>query len=428
MVRSNSCRSSMWRCRLSAALTVVLLLSAIHGLSLSSVASQEEIGVPLDLAAMALRPSDLEAAGLADYGVSLAIIGDAANAGGFLNAWRGDPNGETASGLFRAKPLRAHLSYLALSERIGDNSSPTARQILSYIIEFENVTAAQTGFPILADAWSINGTNEVPGGAGIGEEQIVVSLTGQQPDSFAGYDRIDHLFRTEALVAGISIENFTGDPPTVEEAERLSRQLLSRIDMVRAGNGPDLGSRAVRLSVPAWAQSWDADAYNIMNREGLRRYGESEESLVQYQAGIEADQVLDYYFIAQQLNRLTDGDYRSYFSGIRRFATPDAAATFLGDLNNRLERNNFTNITIDESVPTFGDTSTAITYQRQLGGQAIQGARITMQLGDLLASVELTGPEAPPMALLEQLMTVQLNCLTTDSCPISVPLPPELSV
>lgn len=425
MVRCAPSRSRIRHCQLMLIIAIALSIGMAPVSMVAQTSQAQGPGMPLDLAAMTLRPSDLDAAGLPNYGVSLAIMGDAMNAGGFLAAWRGDPNGETASGLFRADPLRVHLSYVSLSEVIGDNTADTARQVLSYIVEFASAGAAQAGFPILADAWSISGTSEVPGGEGIGDERVVVSLRGQQPGSSAFYDRVDLLFRSGALIAGVSVENFTGDPPTVEETERLARRLLERIDEIRAGGGPGLGSRAVRFTIPAWAQSWDTDAYNVIDGEGLRQFGESDASLAEYQARVDADQMTDYYLVAQPLNRLTDGAYGTYLNLVRLFETPEAASAFLHDANNRLERNGYLDLTSVDTAPAYGDESIAVTYRRQIGGRAIQGYRITMRLGTTIASVDLSGVESPPAELVESLMTTQQMCLTSPTCPMSLPLPEE---
>ena len=85
--------------------------------SLGGVASAQAVDTPLDLAAMSLRPADLEAERLTGYGMSWSLLGpDSETLAEFVEGWEWDARVDDGQAFREANADR---SYFCISPRSG---------------------------------------------------------------------------------------------------------------------------------------------------------------------------------------------------------------------------------------------------------------------------------------------------------------------
>jgi hypothetical protein len=385
-------------------------------------------GSALDIAAMALTPTDVEAAGLDGYGVGNAVMATSPEvAAEFLLHYRGDAQGATASGLQTAAPDRIYVLNLVRPGRAGEAQSGTAARVVSYVLQFADQEAAEVGFQALAASWISGEMDEMSTTSVAGEQRLLVAGQGrEEPPNGSVYDRLDLLFRTGQLVAGVSHEDYLAVPEQAA-VEALADSEAARIEEVIAGHAPGLSGRILRLEVPG-ANSI-TDHYSIVGGVPVRRYDETTEEFGQRRNAPAETGMVDQYLIEQQvLGTLgTSQPPLAYYPvGLTRFLDEGAAAEFIDSAPDRLAGGGREDLS-EVEAPELGDQSAAFTYRHTRGdGVAFDDYRVYARVGSEVFSMAFNTTEELDPAAIDALAAIQVACLEGATCLEPAPIPSTL--
>jgi hypothetical protein len=317
---------------------------------------------------------------------------------------------------------------LAAPAAPGAAAPAPARSVASSVTEYADAAAAAAAFAALAEgsaaalpagATPVAGgalpAGAVPGTRVVGDASAIARRPGVDPGSGLPYRGLELVFRTGTLVAGVGVYDYAGGEPAVAEVEALAAVVLARIERVRAGGGPGLSPRALRLGAARPEAPGPVPVYEGYDRLGgatVPEYGESAEALAARAARL--GEATDAYRVVQRLPAGTAaaGDDVVYASVLFRFADAAAAAAWLAGAEERLARvPGFTAVAPAAGAAAVGDESRAFAVDSRVGGEDARGVVVVARVGREVAQVRLFAPQAPPLALAEELAVAQAGCL-----------------
>lgn len=383
----------------------------------------------IDLAGMALRPTDLEAAGLRDYGRTNGIMtNDPRVAADFLKGYRGDAEGATGIGLEAADPERAYVLNLVQPGTPGNPLSGTARRVVSYILAFQDAAAAEAAFPVLATAWQRGGMRAQPTAVAVGDDRVFVAGSGREErGNRSQYDRVDLLFRIQDLVTGVSVEDYV-ETPRQALVEALAERQAARVEDILGGDGPGLSQQIVRLRVPG--ENAISDGYAIVDAEPLRAFDETAAAFDARRATPAGSGMVDQYLLEQQVLGTLSSSERPlafYVMHLTRFVDEDGASAYLRGAADRLAQGGREDVKEVPGAPDLGDGTAAFTYRHtRPDGVTFDDYRIYVRNGSDVFSMAFNTTEALEPAGVDGLAALQLACLEGTACLDPIPVPATL--
>ncbi len=417
------------------AVVALLMLFALLGslLDPSSRAAEAASDTPLDLAAMALTPSDLESDGLDGYEIRAGgPSGSDADLSFQVGNWGDDSSGVTYVSDHLADAGYQRSYHFGLS--LPDPADPrfATRAVAASINEFEDADGATESFEIL-DEMSADSpvVEQIELDAGIGEETIMV----QQPEA----NKLVIAFRADRLVAYLSIYDYSDTPvdmaaePVVSDILSLAERLLERINAGLDGDAPGLGNHALRLGNPEYDVPYEigVDQYIRLDGEDLPFGWESpDESARRSEASGDA---IDAYESTQRIEGADAVDpdlpYQLFWqTDIYRFEDDDAASEWLQDRSQRIEDvlplddgAEVRDVELIDDAAALGDESFAVAYVEDRPddcGCTNQILRVHARVGAYVVDMSL-GTQAESgvsFELFEAIAAAQVDCLTADSC------------
>ena len=408
----------------------LLLLGGIVGVVPGTTAQDDEAATEdhplLDLAALTLQP--------ADTGVPGYRLGDSYTDGldawaSFANEYReGDADGEDEwrERLEDAGFRRSYTNRLGL---ISDEDPDVYRsEILSYVLEYATADGASDGFTLLEDETGIERTGDVPGRGSYGEEWELTRIADEFDDG-TPYYALDLTFRSDRLVAGVTVVDYAGDRPDVATIEALATTLEYRVDTALSSfpaPTPGLGNRIARYSGDAVATF--SDRYEDLNGVAIPRSGETEADALDrqtYDADIGADAV---YYLYQSITLDPDDEnaYAGYAQTLYRFTgrraalvwAKDAAAFFVDNPGVYLD------VELVEDAAEVGDGSATLAYgYERIDGTRVDGYFVYLYAGKEVAALQLDAPGGVPLEVIEDHAAAQAACLADGACPDPLPAP-----
>jgi hypothetical protein len=414
-----------WALRIWIIVTVAAtsLTGAIPGMA-------QEDEAPVDLAAMTLRPDDLEAEGYDDHALWNSILtAEPAAVADFTAVWRGaaaSPVIEAA--LDEAEPDQAYLLQLVETARPGDMFSGTESRVVSYVFAFGDEDTATKGFAVLADAWASDPMEETDTGADVGDERIMVEGSARDRNG-SRYQRVDLLFRVNHLVSGVSVETYDATPPEAETVEGLAERQADLVEAVLEDGGAGLSQLILRLEVPG--RNAILDLYTVQDGERFRRADETADEAAENQAVAEDFGIVDAYTVEQQIlgDALDSADLPVAFLPTRvvRFADEDGASAYLRDAVDRLQEGSANDLEEVGDVPEFGDEVAAYTYTHtRSDGVVFHDYRIYIRVDADFFTMAINTTEDIDLEAVNELAKFQADCLSGDaSClePQEIPRP-----
>jgi len=382
----------------------------------------------LDLVAMVLTPSDLEAADLVGYGLSWGETLTAEETAAVLAGEEGRSDVGAEFELIWAGFQRMYVGYLDRPATSADPYGSVARRVRSYVMEYATVEGAGVGYQLVSTEPRSATIRDVPGTEVIGAESELTRYQHEDGDTGELYQTLDLTFRSGHLVAGVEVVDFGNRGPTIAEAESLARLLLDRLKAGLSGEVPGLGASAVRLSGEHIVA--DGEYYVVLDGQPVPYYGDRDIDT--------AARVPDYAGATESFllfQRVETGDAGAeddveYVIEINRF--PDARAasdrlrtfpTWIGQFPS------IDDVEIWTHAPDLGDESVAFTATEEGSFTQVDRAYLSyvVRVEEVLAFVYLRFPGEPSTAALERLARAQAACLTAGACPDSVPAPPSLT-
>ena len=387
-------------------------------------------GQPLDLAAMALRPSDLDTVGLEGFGVIGSRFFDLELEAAQTAEAREVPVEAILAPLQEAGFQRRYVSNLirfvgsAAGTPTTAAGAPPVEELVvtSTITEYATARGAAAGFTFLEDetAHPDRDYRDVSG-VRLGEQAELTRWSDVTPPEAPvpdlPYQVLNLTFREGNLVGDVIIEDFTNAEPDQALAEALAGVLRERMAAVQATGGPGLGELIAR---PAAAEGMTGfDGYVRLDGTTLPGPNSTADDLAALEAEYGATTTVYTYQAA-----IGDNPYLAVFFS----RVPDAAAagTWLAATRGPLPSTTalYVDVVEETGTTTIGESSRVFSYGFDIGGgTVVRGYAVFAQVGDLIARVQVDAIPGVSLAAVEALAAAQVACLTTGApCPpLAVP-------
>jgi arylsulfatase A-like enzyme len=414
------------------AVLVLLVLSLAPGLApglqslIVPLASPVSSAPPLDLAAMALTPLDLDDIGLTGFGQQSSAFLDLeeqaeqyALAGAAMPGLASDTD-EVRAALSAAGFQRRYQRQLGRPSRPGAAPSRLRTFVAPYVIEYASGEGAGAGFTLLETEVPAAEMKDVPGTRIIGDRSEITRFRRSTADG-EPYRALDLTFQVDNLVAGVTIGEFGDREPDLATIEALGELLLAKVRRGQAGGGPGLSNLILRLVGPDIETR--SDEYGRLDGQTVPNYGETPEELAD-RAGRYGG-ALVVYGVGQSIARGSPArtDDTRFGVLLYQFANERDAAGWLESGVERAEQSP----NVIEAIPvagaaTIGDASGTLAIATERGGAGTaRGYLIEAQVGVWTAQVQMVGIPDVPLATVEALARAQVTCLDTGSCPGQAP-------
>jgi outer membrane protein assembly factor BamB len=376
----------------------------------------------VDLAAMTLRSSDLDAAGLDPYG-EIRMLRD--------GVWSYLPTGVMTvaeavdlSAVAGASDPRLDQLYVEIAEAgwqgqyrsvlvpVGAEDDDVVSVVISMVGAYDDESSARQAFQLLTDASDIESVTVLDGTAEIGDESTIhqdrINIM-REPS-----DRITLTFRMDSFIGTVEAAD---SPFGVEVIEELGQMMADRIDTVRERDQPGLSSLALRLDIAA---SPFIERYDLLDGDVLAQWLETpqerDERMQDYQGRstiFRLDQSIP--LAGRQLNETP-----RYNVTLGQFETEELASEFLTTRSDALGVG-----TIRNDVE-LGDETLTFPNNYDWLDEARSGFRLYIRVGSIVASMAIDGIVSPGLETLNELAALQTACLEAGACPDPAPLPAGL--
>jgi hypothetical protein len=421
-------------------MVMLALVASVLGPTAGAVrAANDEL--PLDLPAMALTPSDLEAEGFAGFG---RLSGESHVGPWLLGGLIGNLTYEMSDDEVRqtvrdAGLLRGYEFSLRQQGSHDDQVSDPVRDVFGTVYEFADDDGAADAFAFMADLAEVSETvQHVEGDAAIGDGTVLFRETRDQSDPLR---MLILAFRTDRLIAVVQLWDYAGEEPAVAEVERLGARLLERIEDGVAGEAPGLGSRVLRLQNTEFDVLYEvrSDHYLRLDGEELPLdYEDAETVAARSEAAGDAIDVYGFNQFVQEVDAVDPSlPYQMGWSGtLYRFADDEAAADWLAGGLELIERETYGGeVTVQDleelpDAPAFGDESVTVSYLAEYrDGYVAQAYRVQARFGAVVVDAMLAASAGVdlPFAAFEALAAYQAACDTADGCPAAILLSDALT-
>jgi outer membrane protein assembly factor BamB len=377
-----------------------------------------------DLAAMVLRASDLETAGLEGFGE--------------LRLNRPSPNGHIPTGYMplagavdqsivgEASSARLSALYVELAEagwvgqyrgllgRFAAEIQDVDPVVISSVAEYTTPEGASAALELLTTPNGVEGVSDVDV-LGIGDETVAQRDT--RGVLFVEDERRTLTFRLGRYLGTVQVDGGGVRSPEVYEAatlEALGQLLAGRIEQAVEQDDPGLAPLVPRMAVPVVPF---IDRYDVLGGDVLPYFAEDDEERADRAAGFEGR--LDVYRLDQSIpwGDRSLNEVPHYMATLSRFLDEAAAAAYLEAVPARRDLEPL------PDVPTFGEQSLAFEERYEWLGVTRLGYRIYARVGALVATVTLDAQTQPPLEAVETLAAEHVRCITGGGCEQPVPVP-----
>lgn len=409
---------------LASGVPALVQAATISGANDALVQSAPDAVAPIDLAAAALDPDDLDAAGLSGFGQQTSV---------FFTRWselsQSEANlGPNASALQSVMAfsgfVRGYERELGLPSRQGVPSSRQRSFVSALLMEFANPETAATAYLSLTQG-NDESSQPAAGAPAIGDDSHFVRYQSVSRDG-EPYQAIGVTFRSAATVAIVTSADFNLLKPAADNTEPLGRSQLAKLQPDVREDDPNLGDLVLRLDGPGVVTR--SDEYGRLDGVTFPNYSESADDLERRNGRYGA--ALDVYGVGQAIaagSAATTDDVR-YSTLLYRFADDDAAKAWLQDGVARVAGSpNIVAATAVNGAATLGETSLTIAIATARGGAGTaHGYVIDTQVGAQVAQLQLIGIPGVPPAVVEDLARMQAACLLAGACLERAAVPADL--
>jgi hypothetical protein len=384
---------------------------------------------PLDLAAMALTPADIEDADLSwegsgDYGVrsSRLLYADAyvEVAAAFLFA----SEERLAATFEEAGLIRAH-DVLLSPRKVADGD--VGRDIFSSVVEYADRDGAAAAWAFLQDLPRAGEMLEVEGLDAVGEAAYAVLEAGDDPDTGDPYASLETSVLVGRFHLSVLVADWGGTEPGIEDAEALTRALVEKAEQGLRSLVPGLSNQVLRLT--GETVNTTSDTYTLREGRDISLYNDPVEDPEDVEARLEAIGQTDAYRVWQELVPATgnQGDDSVYYLSVIRFVDDAAAAAWLADRPDAIEAyDSFTDVKfVPDDEVDYGDAAFSYTAESVTTGTHFHN--ITVQVDDQIVILDISGPTTAPVDAIAPLVEAQLACLEAGECLEPMELPEALA-
>ncbi len=377
--------------------SAVLALLVSLSVGMSAAVAQDDgnaSGDPLDLPALVLRPADLPAG----YGVLDGL---------FISPLTGVVAEYWAElGLPDPASDGANLSRKALTQLTQYTDADAAQERLNEIRDELSGAAPQGDEIVIADenGQPIDAPRQiVPDAPIIADDTITTTLTSTSVQG-TPVNALEITYRTGTVLAGVTISDFSGTPPTYDEVAALAYVVLDRITGSGEGAGPGWSAKGLHFDDEDedLQEIESAESYLGLDGQPLPLVNDTEESFAD-RAGVWAEgSVQDVYQVNQTLGELGSddpADHLFYTTWIYSFGSAEDAKAFVETALDDILDDSASYASVEEErVSGFGGETGGIAYESDLGdGDTSSGYSVWVQDGRTVVSVQVdTGDGVDP--------------------------------
>jgi hypothetical protein len=396
-------------------LRLVFALILIGVTSTPAVARQG--GGPLDLAAMALSPNDLEAAGWEGLGLQAGWRLSAEDLA-YRAVWptgEGEEQDAVRDALLEAGWQQGHATTFAT---FWDPSRADAsRQVEIEVVAYADVTGAAKGFDRVPDFYETGPAEAIAGVKRIGDEARLVRVDARDPQAGMPAQELVLGFRHDRLTARVMLRDWTGAEPTVAAAEALAARLLTRMERVLADGQPGLSLQGLSVEGAEYAVRFDY--YARLDGEDTRLVYESPEALATRTAGYGG--AIDVFASGTETAASGSGYTLVFVDTLYRFADADRASGWLRETSERHGQDaEITAFVIESEDAVIGEESLALSFSHDFGSDGldvVHTSALFFRIGAVVAEIRLTRTNNPPLAsTTRELAAAQAECLLGSGC------------
>jgi hypothetical protein len=401
----------------------------------------------LNLPAMVLTPSDLEAAGFPGYGklgdgtfVPLDVLV------AYTARVRGLPEAEVRDAYQDAGWRRFYGTHLGLPSVPGDRESRANQVAFSFVAEYADAAGAAAAFAALAKHGDDLPArlDAVVGTAVVGDESRIEATVVADP-AFGTDTELAIQFRRGTLIGSVGFEvccdaaslvgmaayappdawPVPGAAATVAEIESLAARLLAKIDATLREDDPGLSVAALRLDRATGPIVFTGEGYRIRDGETPPFYGGFADDILALPAVFA--EVEDVYEVEQLLEVGEEpADINPYYLlRLLRFADEDAASAFLAEFPPALAVGAGS---VSGAVPIagaaldLGDESLALAYGAGAADGPPAAYEVDVRVGRMVVTIFIGSTLRPDLAIVAELAAAQVACLDAGVCaPLPVP-------
>ncbi len=403
------------------AIGLVLLAMLAPFTAISTPAAEKK---PLDLAAMALRPSDLADQGYGVWGGQNFTVDEAAR----LLAASGQGGGD-ASAIARRLRDAGWIAGQSVTLGLPDANEPSRPSsfVESQLVQFAPAGGAAKGFEVLNDEQGVAGVSQHEPATTIGDRALVTVDRSQAKDATAPHIAADLTFQRGDLVATVGVVTFgaSAKPAADSVLIRLAGALMHRIESVEQGKGaPGLSTRALHLSGDALTTYYDN--YERIDGTTIPYAGESAQGTAARDKAYNTEKVADSYTVLQTAGDYAEQDYGLYSLYVERFVRQNDAETWLRGITAEsvTVSGQKTRATPVMDAPRFGDASTTFAYSYQRPDKtSAAGYVVYLRTGRTIATVQLDGVSKVSLATVSKVASAQATCQKAGDCRKSLASP-----
>ena len=440
------------RCPTYLALTLALLLTASPIRAATEQEATPELPFAagmLDLAAMLVTTSDLDAIGFPGFG----RFGN-----GFFISFEGAMQNDADSlGLTQEEArawyedigfLRAYAADFGLPSVPGDDQSPPTRGGFSRIHEFEDAAGAADYLSrtTTAELQPDSEVTTIDAPFALGESTVIVDEIFHDPvtntdyyDSYVAFQSgnlfvaIGFFRIVEVAATPVASPAVVTDPSpsaaTFAELESFGERQLARIDSVRTAGAPDLPNLVLRVGAdPRAAATFYSEGYRLLNGEVPRYYGGFKDDIL-------ADPAVTTGAVAvYELEEAFQTETSEAYLLVRLYAFPDevTATEFMASRPETLATGGFALAShaapeagselLPGEATDLGDESLAFSFVRAFtDGARFEGYEVFVRVGSIVAAVSLEGPPEMPLEQVADIAVAQAACLEAGACLEALP-------
>lgn len=425
--------------RFSLRLAVVLLVLGQVLVAATPGLARPALGkAPLDLPALALRPSDLDELGLEDY---------RASNGGWLTPLQtalvvgidyGLGDDEAIDRFVDRAGVRGSYDLLISHLWDQDEAPKSTRGVWITLYEFGDAAGAAVAYdffsshPFASLAPDVEPL-DVPA---VGDDAFGATWEAKDPKSKDPMTEMGVGFRSGRVYVEITFWDILrpgeeADPPTEREFARIVRSAADRVERGLAGDleeGAGLSSRVPRfdsLDIPVISR---ADRYLGIAGEPVHGFEEAPAEVAERAEAMADGGVIAGYLVVHEimLTEQPDADDPQLRLQVERYADEDAAAD---GWQAAYDRNADCACTEDELAPgdlaTLGDEAAAFEVTLSWDGASSRGYLILIRTGTYVSEVWLTSRPGETIARATALAALQADC-ATNGCNAALALPDAL--
>lgn len=408
-------------CLVTVLLTIAILLPAASpALAEDAPAAASPVaGALLDVAAMALTPDDLAAAGFAGY-----LIAD-----GRTQSLE-DRVAEQAAGGTSPARIRQSLASLGwvrgyrsrLAHPVAPNGVTFDALVSSGIVQFADPAGATAGWEAISQSdIGTSGGTPLPAARTIADRSRLVDAGSVTFDHGTLHPTLRLVLQRGVLVGDLIVFGATGRPPAAADVEALGARQLRRMQRVLTGGGPGLSLKVLRRRGSGLTNP-DRDNYLKIDGALYNGLGDTDQDIA-IAADIYKQATDDYRYEAA----LTDSTYQ--YTSVARFASAALATGWVNDACTRTDKNRPTGSTLERvpDAPSFGDESVSLRVTTAIQGSEAVGYAVFVGTGDEAFSLALFSLRSLDLGGVIATAENQVASFKVGDCRESVPLPAWLS-